>query len=270
MPSLRVLFAVLLLAILALFIVIVFMNKSKPILDAQSYTEHYPNCNEIKIHSKKNDLIECFSNFKSIDDIPSEQLDTDTLYIPMARLIGERFPQEFPLRIKHIFSFPEGTEDSIWISGNSITITKNKHSSWRNINNGCRFPVPCPVMPLKGSLIFQKFAIDDYNEDQIFKNKFSAIGKTPVNAILPGKILNVEQNSDSLFSITIYHGENIYSKTSGLYGIDSNTQTGSIVSTDIALGFLPPKDTAFIFVEITRNGKYEIWEKFYAESRATD
>jgi len=257
MPSLRVLFAVLLLAALALIIVVIFMNKSKSIRDAQSYAEQHPNCNEIKIHSKKTDLIECFLNFESINEIPSEPLGVDTLYIPMARLIGEKFPQEFPLRIKHIFSFPDRTEDSIWISGNSITITKNKNSAWRNKKNGCRFPAPCPIMPLKGSATSQNF-----------KNKFSAIGKTPVNAILPGKILDVEQ--DSLFTITIYHGENIYSKTSGLYSINSYVQTGSIVSTDIVLGFLPPKDTAFILVEITRNGKYETWEKFYAESRATD
>jgi len=268
MPSLRVLFVVLFLAAFALIIVVIFVNKSKPIRDAQSYAEQHPNCNEIKIHSKKNDLIECFSNFESFDDIPSEPLGADTLYIPMVKLIGERFPQEFPLRVKHIFSFPEGTEDSIWISGNSITITKNKNSAWQNKKNGCRFPVPCPIMPLKGSVISQKGARENYDEEQIFKNKFSAIGQTPVNAILPGKILDVEQ--DSLFSITIYHGENIYSKTSGLYSIDSSTQIGSIVSTDIAIGFLPPKDTAFIFVEITRNGKYETWDKFYAESRATD
>jgi len=257
MPSLRVLFAVLFLIALALCIVVVFMNKSKPILDAQSYTEQHPNCNEIKIHSKKNDLIECFSNFESISDIPSEPLGVDTLYIQMVKLIGERFPQEFPLRIKHIFSYPDRTDDSIWLSGNSITITKNKNSEWRNKENGCKFPAPCPVMPLKGSVISQNF-----------KNKFNAKGKTPVNAILPGKILDIEQ--DSLFSITIYHGENIYSKTSGLYSIDSSAQIGDIISTDIVLGFLPPKDTAFIFVEITRNGKNETWENFYAESKATD
>jgi len=268
MPSLRVLFAVLFLVALALIIVVIFMNKSKHIRDAQSYAEQHPNCNEIKIHSKKNDLIECFSNFESIDALPSEPLGADTLYIPMAKLIGERFPQEFPLRIKHIFSYPEGTEDSIWISGNSITIAKNKNSVWRNEKNGCRFPALCPVMPLKGSVIFQKEARENYDEEQIFKNKFGAIGKAPVNAILPGKILDVEQNS--FFSITIYHGENIYTKTSGLYSIDSNVQIGDIISTDIALGFLPPKDTAFIFVEITRNGKCETWENFYAESRATD
>jgi len=268
MPSLRVLFAVLLLATLALVIVVIFMNKAKPIRDAQSYAEQHPNCNEIKIHSKKNDLIECFLNFESIDDIPSEPLDADTLYTQMAKLIGERFPQEFPLRIKHIFSFPDGTEDSIWISGNSITIAKNKNSAWRNKNNGCRFPAPCPVMPLKGSSISKKFVQGGYDEVQIFKNKFGAKGKVPVNAILPGKILNVKQ--DSLFSISIYHGENIYSRISGLYSIDSTVQIGSIVSTDISLGYLPPKDTAFIFVEITRNGKHETWENFYAESRATD
>jgi hypothetical protein len=238
MPSLRVLFAVLFLATLAVIIVVVFMNKSKPILDAQSYAEKHPNCNEIKIHSKKNDLIECFSNFESVYDIPPRPLGADTLYIPMARLIGERFPQEFPLRIKHIFSFPDRTEDSIWISGNSITITKNKNSVWRNKKNGCRFPGHCPVMPFNGST---------------------------ANAILPGKILKIEQE-DSLFSITIYHGENIYSKTSSLRNINNHIQIDSIVSPDSILGI----PTTRTFVEITRNGKYETWENFYEESRATD
>jgi hypothetical protein len=49
MPSFRALFAVLFLAVLAVIIVVVFMNKSKTILDAQSYAEEHPNCNEIKI-----------------------------------------------------------------------------------------------------------------------------------------------------------------------------------------------------------------------------
>jgi len=238
MPSLRVLFAVLFLAALSISIVVAFMNKAKPITDAQSYAEEHPNCNEIKIHSKKNDLIECFSNYESVNDIPTELLGTDSLYIPMARLIGERFPEEFPLRIKHIFSFPSGTEDSIWISGNSITIEKTKNSVWRNNKTGCRFPGHCPVMPLHGN---------------------------NVNAILPGKILKIEQE-ESLFSITIYHGENIYSKTSGLRSINSHVQIGGIISTDSILGV----STTKTFVEITRNGKYETWEKLYEESRATD
>jgi hypothetical protein len=238
MPSLRVLFTVLFLIALALIIVVVFMDKSKPIRDAQSYAEQHPNCNETKFHSEKNDLIECFLNFESIDDIPSKPLDADTLYIPMAKLIGERFPQEFPLRIKHIFSLPSGTEDSIWISGNSITITKNKNSDWRNEKNGCRFPGHCPVVPFNNS---------------------------KANAILPGKILKIEQEN-SLFSITIYHGENIYSKTDNLSSISNYVQVSNIVTPDSILGV----PTAKTFVEITRNGKYETWEKFYAESRATD
>jgi len=238
MPSLRVLFALLFLAAIALSIVIVFMNKAKPIRDAQSYAEEHPNCNEIKIHSQKNDLIECFHNFESIDNIPSKPLGTDTLYIPMARLIGERFPEEFPLRIRHIFSFPMGGEDSIWISGNSIAIEKNNNSVWRNKKNGCKFPGYCPVMPFTGST---------------------------AHSILPGKILKIEQE-DSLFSITVYHGENIYSKTSGLNNININAETDSIISTDFILG----NTTGKTFVEITRNGKYETWENFYEESRATD
>jgi hypothetical protein len=176
-------------------------------------------------------------NFDSIDDIPSKPLGADTLYIPMARLIGERFPQEFPLRIKHIFSFPDRAEDSIWISGNSISITKNKNSVWRN-KKGCRFPGHCPVMPFKDST---------------------------VNAILPGKILKIGYEN-SLFSIIIYHGENIYSKIDNLRSISNYAQTDSIVSPDSVLGI----STTKTFVEITRNGKYETWENFYEESRATD
>jgi len=265
MPSLRTLFLTLFLAGLALFIVVLFMKKAKPEQDAQSYTEQNPNCSEIKIHSKKNDLVECFLNFESALDLPASIKGEDSLYIPMAKFIGERFPEEFPLRVRHIFSFPGKTIDSVGISGKNISIAKGKNSVWRNEKNGCKFPGNCLVMPLKGSVIPQKFAKYDNNAERDSRNRFRAIGEAPVNAILPGKILKVER--DSLFSVTIYHGENIYSKTSGLSTLSDHAKTGNIVSPDIALGFLPPQDTAFIFVEITRNGKHERWEKFYSEVR---
>ncbi|MDR2732396.1 MAG: hypothetical protein LBB36_04170 [Fibromonadaceae bacterium] len=265
MPSLRALLLTLFLVILAVLAVILFAGKSKPAKDAQSYAEQNPNCNEIKIHSEKNDLIECFLNYGSNSDFPENPQDTDTLYIPVARFIGERFPYEFPLRIRHIFSFPTKTDDSIEISGNSINIVKDRNSVWYDKKSGCIFPGPCPVMPLKGSAIPQKYAKEDYNPERIFRNKFSAIGEAPVNAILPGRILKIEQ--EPLFSVKIYHGENIYSKTSGLKSLSNYTQVGNLVSPDSILGFLPTQDTAFLFVEITRNGKYESWEKFWLATR---
>jgi hypothetical protein len=264
MSSSRVLLITLFLGTLALFLVILFVKKSKPIQDAQSYTVLNPTCKELKIHSKKNDLVECFLNLESIQDLPASPQEADELYIPMARFIGERFPDEFPLRIRHIFSLPDKITDSIGISGKDINIAKSKNSAWRNKMNGCKFPGPCPVMPLKGSVIPQKYAKEDKNTERIFRNKFSAIGEAPINAILPGKILKIER--DSLFSVTIYHGENIYSKTSGLYSLSDYAQIGNTVSQNSAFGFLPPQDTAFIFVEITRNGKYELWENFFRES----
>jgi len=265
MPSLRTPFLVLFLAGLALLIVVLFMRKSKSEQDAQSYTEQNPNCSEIKIHSRKNDLVECFLNFESASDFPANLKGEDSLYIPMARFIGERFPEEFPLRVRHIFSFPGKTIDSVGISGKSISIVKGKNSVWRNEKSGCKFPGHCLAMPLRGSVIPSKFAKYDNNAERDFRNKFRAIGEAPVNAILPGKILKIEQ--DSLFSVTIYHGENIYSKTSGLNTLSDHVKPGNMVSPDISLGFLPPQDTAFVFVEITRNGKYELWEKFYSEGR---
>jgi len=251
------------LAGLALFIVVLFMKKSKPEQDAQSYTEQNPNCSEIKIHSKKNDLVECFLNFESASDFPADLKGEDSIYIPMAKFIGERFPEEFPLRVRHVFSFPGKTIDSVGISGKNISIAKGKNSVWRNEKNGCKFPGHCLAMPLKGSVTPQKFT--NNNAERDFRNKFYSIGEAPVNAILPGKILKVEQ--DSLFSVTIYHGENIYSKTSGLNTLSDHAKTGNIVSPDIVLGFLPPQDTAFISVEIIRNGKYELWDKLYPEGR---
>jgi len=265
MSSSRALLITLFLGALAVFLVILFVKKSKPIQDAQSYTTLNPTCREFKIHSKKNDLVECFLNLEAVSDLPVNPQDDDTLYIPMAKFIGERFPDEFPLRVRHIFSIPDKITDSIGISGKSINLVKSKHSAWQNKMNGCKFPGPCPTMPLKGSAILRKYAKEEKNAERIFENKFSAIGKAPVNAILPGKILKIEQ--DSLFSVIIYHGENIYSKTSGLYSLSAHAQIGNEVSQDSAFGFLPPKDTVFIFVEITRNGKYELWENFFRESR---
>jgi hypothetical protein len=265
MPSLRALLLTLLLTVLALLIIVLFIKKSKPIQDAQSYTRQNPNCSEIKIHSKKNDIVECFLNFESGSDFPANPQEIDSLYIPMAKLIGERFPDEFPLRVMYIFSFPNKTIDSIVISGNSISVTKGENSPWRNKKTGCKFPGPCPVMPLKGFAIPQKFAREDHDTERIFRNMFSAKGKTPVNAILPGKVLKIEHNL--LFNVTIYHGENIYSETSGLNVLSNYLKIGSIVSPDSVLGFLPPQDTAFIHVEIIRNGKYELWEKFWSATR---
>jgi len=261
MPSLRALLVTLFLASLAVLAIILFMNKSKPEQDAQSYAEQHPECNEIKIHSKKDALMECYFHFASVQDLWGE----DTIYIPMARFIGERYPDAFPLRVRHEFSWPSQITESIRIAGQNISVIRYENPIWRDENTGCKFPGHCPVMPLKGSAIPQKFVKEDRQAERIFRNRFSAIGEAPVNAILPGKILKVEQ--DSLFSVTIYHGENLYSKISGLSILSEDTQAGYMVSTDNAIGFLPPKDTAFIFVEITRNGKYELWEKFYAESR---
>jgi len=265
MYSSRALLITVFLGILALFLVILFMKKSKSSQDAQIYTKLNPTCREVKIHSKKNNFVECFLNLETISDLPAYSQDDDTLYIPMAKFIGERFPDEFPLRVRHIFSLHEKLTDSIGISGTEINLVKSKNSTWKNKTNGCRFPGPCPVMPLKGSAIPQIYAKEDKKTERIFRNKFSSIGEAPVNAILPGKILKVER--DSLFSVTIYHSENIYSKTSGLYSLNANTQIGNEVSQDFEIGFLPPKDTASIFVEITRNGKYESWENFFRESR---
>jgi hypothetical protein len=245
MPSLKVLLLSLLLAIIALSAAIFFAKSSKLDQDAQSYAMENPNCREIKMHSNKNDMVECFINFESAKDFPEDPRDADTLYIPMLKLIGEKLPGEFPLRVKHIFSLPSRISDSIIVSGSTINIIKEKNSIWRDTETGCKFPGPCPMMPLKGVMPLK-------------------VG-VQVNAILPGKILKIE--NDSPYTVTIYHGENIYTKTSGLKKLSHYAKPGKEISSDSAIGFLPTQDSALTFLEITRNGKQETWESFFKESR---
>jgi hypothetical protein len=240
MPSIKALLLTLLLFFFALIIVSALVKKSKQAQDAEVYAKQNPNCSVIKIHSGKNSLLECYLYFESASDFPKKLQEGDTLYIPMAKFIGERYPEEFPLRIKHIFSIPSEETDSIWIHGSSMSVARGKTPPWRNLSTGCKFPGPCPAAP----------------------TQIAARGKdalNAVNAILPGRVIKIEQ--DEFYSITIYHGENIYSKTDGILTLSDYAELGKNVSPDSALGFLPKKDSKFS-LEITRNGKREKWERF--------
>jgi len=237
MPSVKALLLTLFLFLSALLAVIAIVKKSKDAQDAEVYTKQNPNCSSIKVHSGKNSLLECYLYFESVEDFPKELHGADTLYIPMAKFIGEREPKEFPLRIGHIFSIPNDETDSIWIYGSSISVARGKAPPWHNLKTGCKFPGPCPVLPLR------KIARDS---DTV----------NAVNAILPGKIIKIDK--DDFYSITIYHGENIYSKISGISVLSEYAESGKNVLPDSALGFLPPKNSKYQ-LEITRNGKRERW-----------
>jgi len=237
MPSLKALLLTLFLFLFALLIVAFLVKKSKDAQDAEVYTKQNPNCSPIKIHSGKNSLLECYLYFESVEDFPKELYEADTLYIPMAKLIGERYPKEFPLRIGHIFSIPDKETDSIWIYGNSISVARGKTPPWHNLNTGCKFPGPCPVTPLR----------------RIARDKDSV---NAVNAILPGRIIKIDK--DDFYSITIYHGENIYSKISGISTLSEYAELGKNILPDSALGFFPLKNSKYQ-LEITRNGKRERW-----------
>ncbi|MDR2581442.1 MAG: hypothetical protein LBC85_10690 [Fibromonadaceae bacterium] len=230
MPSIKTLLLAWLLAIFALSIVVFTVKKSKPIQDAEFYAKQNPHCNTVKVHSNKNSLVECFWNFESFEELLGIE---DSLYASMAKFIGERFPNEFPLRIHHIFSIPGMETDSVGIYGNSIIIAKSKNLPWHNKNNGCKFPGPCPVPPLRTIVA---------GKDSIYA----------INAILPGRVIKIEQNE--LYSITIYHGENIYSKTSGILELNDYVQLGKNIVPDSILGILPPKKNKY-WLEVTQNGK---------------
>jgi hypothetical protein len=77
-----------------------------------------------------------------------------------------------------------------------------------------------------------------------------------INAILPGKVIKVEHGK--FFSVTIYHGDNLYSKTSGIAKLSDYVQPGRSIIPDSILGTLPPQSTnrsPTWRLEVTRNGK---------------
>jgi hypothetical protein len=246
MPSIKNSLLALFLVFFALLIVAFFAKKSRPVPDAEIYAKQNPNCTSKKVHSNKNSLVECFLNFETLNDFPETLSGADSLYIPMAKFIAERFPNQFPIRVRHIFSIPDEVTDSIGIYGSSLSIVKGRDSPWYNSNNGCKFPGPCPVMPLR----------------QASKENAVSI----VNAVLPGKVVKIEQ--DSAFCVTLYHGENIYSKMSGLAGLNGYVEVGKDISPDSTLGLVLQKSD--LLLEITRNGKVQRWDKFYSTARSPE
>jgi hypothetical protein len=243
MPSIKNSLLALFLVFLALLIVAFFAKKSRPVPDADIYAKQNPNCTTKKVHSNKNSMVECFLNFETFENFPENPEGADSIYISMAKFIGERFPDQFPIRVRHVFSIPDEITDSIGIYGNSISIVKGKDSPWYNSSSGCKFPGPCPVMPLR----------------QAHKNT----SISAVNAVLPGRVIKIEQ--DSAFCITLYHGENIYSKMSGLAGLSGHVEVGKDISPDSALGLVLQKSD--LSLEITLNGKSVRWDKFYGATR---
>ncbi|MDR1759591.1 MAG: M23 family metallopeptidase [Fibrobacter sp.] len=136
---------------------------------------------------------------------------------------------------------------------------------WVTEKAECFYPGFCPQNPLEGGVLSIAEDFDfEGRENLITKDLFMGIGETPVFPVLSGRVLST--GKDSLgYRIEIDHGDNLMSRYSGLFSMDS-VQPGDILTRENAFARLAPKDSSCFYLEILRNGKFVRWKDFFTGS----
>ncbi len=136
---------------------------------------------------------------------------------------------------------------------------------WVTEKAECFYPGFCPQNPLEGGVLSIAEDFDfEGRENLITKDLFMGIGETPVFPVLPGRVLSAGKDSAG-YRIEIDHGDNLTSRYSGLFFMDS-LKPGDFLTRENAFARLAPKDSSSFYLEILRNGKFVRWKDFFIES----
>ena len=145
--------------------------------------------------------------------------------------------------------------------GDSLTGTL-----WLDAYTGCAYPGPCPHDPLEGGAVPIPDDFDFAGREYLLtRDLFRGIGESPVFPVLSGRVTSISKDSSG-FSVELYHGDNLYSRSSGLSGLYAYTQPGARLAPDMPVGRLSAQDTASFYLEILRNGKFLRWQDFWQET----
>lgn len=222
----------------------------------------------------KKKMAQCSWVFSHRESVQRALAGVDVSSAHRLSYIAEVLIAQYPLQIHWVanqdsFSHPlvldiQNRQQSIrllHIPADSMT-----SSVWIQANTGCAFPGPCPMTPLEGGVIPIPAHFDfEGREHLLSRDQFQAIGESPVFAVLPGQIQSVTQDSNG-YSVELYHGQNIYSRSSGLARLYPEIQAGAWTLKEEPLGHLSSLDTATFQFELIRNGKFVRWSDFWKES----
>lgn len=138
---------------------------------------------------------------------------------------------------------------------------------WVNAR-GCRFPGVCPGNPLAGGALPIPDDFDfEGRESLLMKDLFLGLQNSPVISVLPGRVISVSKNSNG-YVVELDHGGNLLTRSSGLASVAQGIVPGASVKGFSTLGRLAAVDSASLYFEVIRNGKFVRWKDFYAETHA--
>lgn len=132
--------------------------------------------------------------------------------------------------------------------------------------DGCLYPGVCPRNPLSGGAL--PIASDfDFagRENLLLKDLFMGIGEAPVFPILPARVVSVSKDSSG-YGLLLDHGGNIFSRVSSLFALSPEVREGALLSESEPVGRLAPSDSAVVFIEVLRNGRFVRWDDFFRAS----
>ncbi len=136
---------------------------------------------------------------------------------------------------------------------------------WVNAR-GCRFPGVCPGDPLPGGALPIPDDFDfEGRESLLMKDQFLGLQNSQVYSVLPGRVVSVGKDAAG-YVVELDHGGNLLTRSSGHAGIAQGIVPGASVKGFSPLGRLAAADSASLYFEVIRNGKFVRWNDFYAET----
>ncbi|PJJ42015.1 hypothetical protein [Hallerella succinigenes] len=220
--------------------------------------------------SKKGSLGQCGWIVKSEKEV-SELPD-----IPFLHYAASVPGMQYPLQVHWIADSSDFWNPKVLILRSKKTTTSFYHlmladSSFAWVRaDGCRYPGACPRNPLQGGALPIEADFDfGGREELLLKDLFMGIGEAPVYPILPGYVISVSKDSLG-YKLYLDHGGNLFSRVSGLSQIAADIEAGKRLEQDDALGRLAPNDSAVLFLEVLRNGRFVRWDDFYKKTHVAD
>ena len=132
--------------------------------------------------------------------------------------------------------------------------------------DGCRFPGVCPRIPLEWSAIPITDGFDfEGQESLIAADVFRGLGEAPIQAVLPGCVVDLGKDSQGYF-MEIDHGNNISSRTFGMGMVNEIFSVGDTVPLGYPIGRLAPRDSSVFYLSVRENGRFIRWKEFYGDA----
>jgi murein DD-endopeptidase MepM/ murein hydrolase activator NlpD len=224
------------------------------------------------------ELAQCSWAFANRDEMLRAFQDEAPSIVHRLRYAADRVLIGYPLQVHWVaphgnFRYPrlldlQTPSASLRLVGIPVDTVPWIH--WLDAASGCAFPGTCPHDPLEGGAVPIPADFDfEGREYLLVRDLFRGIGESPVFPVLPGRVISISKEASG-FTVELDHGNNLYSRASGLASIFNGVEEGSRMDSKTPVGRLSAQDTASFHLEILRNGKFVRWQDYWNETHPVD